>query len=557
MKKGWLIFIIFISTFTVYSQNGNQVAPGKYWVEFSNKVNTPYQLDNPEEFLSDRAIERRNRQGIEIDSLDLPIDPIFITSLEELGVTVWCTSKWLNGAVIVTNDIDLIDTIENLPYISKLARPNTSLNILDNNTPLSSKENYNYETKSNYYAYGVNTIPQINIHNGQILHNAGFRGQGMLIAIIDAGFLGLNFDFIHAFDSIKENNQIIFQHDYVSNSSIIDVVSTHGMSVLSLIGGNIPDSLIGSAPEADFALIRTEDSQTEHIVEELYWISGAEYADSIGADVVNVSLGYIDFDFPEWNHIPSDFDGNTTYISVATKIASTRGMLLVVAAGNNGSSPPPNLGAPADTETALSVGAVSSDSIYANFSSRGKTYDNRIKPDIMAVGANTYLQLFGSLGPGSGTSFATPIITGLAACLWQAHPMATNQEVADAIKASSDLYVNPNDSMGYGIPNFEIANNILTQSEIIMDSDKLELVIYPNPFNDCFVMQINKPLCHETDISIYNISGQKVYQKNINFTNNPKRLIRINDFRPKSTGVYFIRLSSGDLHYNQKIIKHN
>lgn len=537
-----------------YSQTEYQIAPGKYWVVFTDKSNSPYSIERPHEFLSEKAIERRNRQGIIIDENDLPVNPAYINALKDLNIEVYTISKWLNGAVIKTDDIALLDTIENLPFIATLAKPPPTVN-MKSNLRKNKFLNLNKDYRNDYYDYGLFASRQINMHRGEELHNSGNRGKTILIAILDAGFNGLFSDNNTAFDSIIQNEQIKFTRDFVTNSDSINTSNSHGMSVLSVICANVPGTFIGAAPEADFALIRTEDASTEHIVEELYWAAGAEFADSIGADIINVSLGYTDYDIPQWSHTNEDFDGNTTWISRAANIAAEKGLLLVVSVGNNGSSPPPNLGAPADSYNVLSIGALRADSVYAYFSSRGPTADGRYKPDIMSVGQGTYLQQNGFIGFGSGTSFSSPVISGLSACLWQANPNATNFEIMDAIKASANLFINPNDSMGYGIPNFYIANNILKTLEEQKNQEEFDVIAFPNPFINQFVLRFTKAISNDLKISIYNQLGQIVYYKTLNFNNYSERIIRISDFRPAKNGLYILKLETDTEIFTTKIIK--
>jgi serine protease AprX len=551
----YITIIVFLFTgLYSFSQTEYQIAPNKYWVEFTDKNNSPYSVERPQEFLSDKSIERRNRQGIIIEESDLPVNPSYINALQELNLHVHTISKWLNGAVIETDDIALLDTIENLPFIAKLAKPPDNADAKNNlrtNKFLNTFKNQN----DDYYDYGLIASRQINMHRGKELHNSGYRGENILIAILDAGFNGLYSDSNITFDSIIQNEQIKFIRDFVTNSDNINTSNSHGMSVLSVICANVPGTITGTAPKADFALIRTEDASTEYIVEELYWAAGAEYADSIGADIINVSLGYTDYDIPQWSHNNEVFDGNTTWISRAANIAAEKGILLVVAAGNNGNSTPPNLGAPADSYNVLSIGALRADSVYANFSSRGPTADGRYKPDIMSVGQGTFLQQNGYVGFGSGTSFSSPVISGLSACLWQANPNATNFEILDAIKASANLFLNPNDSMGYGIPDFYTANNILKDLEVQKNQEEIDVMVFPNPFTNQFILRFTKVLSNDLKISIFNQLGQILYFETFNFNNYPERIIRISDFTPSKNGLYILKIETDTEIFTKKIMK--
>ena len=557
----YLLTILFtiISHSLLLCQDYYQIAPGKYWVEFEDKNNNTFSINQPHEFLSNRAIERRNRQGISITLNDLPVSNSYISTLQDIGVQVITTSKWLNGAVIATDDTDLLDSITNLSFVAQIATPNNSESQTDSKIDKKLRNNKFLEFNSfkdhDYYNYGIYAKKQINMHHGEELHNAGYRGQDILIAILDGGFFGLYNTNNLSFDSIIANGQIKFARDFVEDTNIVNVSSTHGMSVLSIICANISGTFIGSAPEADFALIRTEDASAENIIEEIFWAAGAEYADSIGADIINVSLGYTDYDIPEWNHTNQDLDGNTTWISKAANIAAEKGMLVVVAAGNNGTSPPPNLGAPADSYNVLSVGALQADSIFADFSSQGPTADGRFKPEVMSVGKGTYLQHNNATGFGNGTSFSTPIITGLAACLWQANKNASSYEIMDAIISSANLFYNPNDSLGYGIPDFNSANKILKDIEKQKNESDNQILAFPNPFAHNLILRFNQTIYNKVNISIYNVTGQILFCKNYNLNNLPTRIIRIDDLKNEINGIYILKVETKDDIFTTKIIK--
>jgi len=401
MRAGLIFAAIFLTTLAFA-----QVAPNKYYIEFIDKHDNGFSLDNPEEFLSERALQRRANQGILLDETDLPVTQIYIDSLEALGLQVLNVSKWFNSATVYTLDTELIDTISNINFISNTAKNEAHIGET-RKTPviyqvLRNKQQGSKQEKD-YYLYGA-SAPQVKMHNGHLMHNNGFRGQGMMIAVTDAGFRGL--PNLPAFDSLYNDDRVLSSRNFVTPGDTVNNYSTHGMKVLSLIAGNVPGELIGTAPEASFLLLMSEDPSSETYIEEINWISAAEYADSMGADIISVSLGYVDFDTPEFNHAYETLDGNHSIMSVAARIAARKGIIVVAAAANSGADEVhPWIAAPGDADSIITAGAVWEDQTYAYFSSIGPSYDGRIKPDACAMGGGTTNQNYdGSFGTGNGTS---------------------------------------------------------------------------------------------------------------------------------------------------------
>ncbi|NLA24702.1 MAG: S8 family serine peptidase [Bacteroidales bacterium] len=557
MKKVILIIIISLFAGSLFAQ----LAPNIYWIEFKNKNGTPYSIDNPEEFLSPRAIERRNKQNIEIDTNDLPVTPQYISQIESFGLEVINVSKWLNGVVVRTNDQSKIKEIESLDFVKSVnlqgdKKKKKKEKKYKKETPSSKTKPLKHEKKGdNLLAYGLGK-EQIYMHNGQELHNLGYQGENMLIAVTDAGFN--NFNELRAFDSLRVNNQIIATKNIVNHTQDVFQYSTHGSNVTSVIGANIPDTLVGTAPKANFILICTEDVSYENIIEEINWACGAEFADSLGADIINVSLGYFKFDIPYWSHEESDRDGLTAWISKACNTAFSKGILVVVSAGNSGNSDNPHVGMPADAYGALTVGSIDYNSEIASTSSIGPTSDGRIKPDVCAIGAGTICQQSsGVISSSSGTSFSAPIISGLAACLWQAHPNFTNLQIMQAIKKSAHQYNSPDNIYGYGIPDFALAHEILSNIDEIENENQHKLKVYPNPFNQSVIVEYKDIENEQISIIISNIQGEEIFNKSYELSSTNKGQIKINELRDLSLGYYVLSLKDGKKLYNQKLIKLN
>lgn len=550
LLKSMLISVIILTTNNIiYSQ----IAPNKYFIRFTDKIGTPYSTSNPEQFLSQRAILRRQKQNILITQNDLPIKPDYIDSLKSLGLQIINKSKWFNGVQVYTLDTLLIDTISNLSFVESYAKSYylkiTEDNLKKHNRVVNLK---NTKQTNDYYNYGAATN-QITMLNGNVLHNQGFRGDSMIISIFDAGFFKV--DSISAFDSLWNNNQIIGAKDFVDGDTIVWDASTHGLAVLSTIGSNLPGDFVGTAPKANFFLMRTEDTSSELVVEEYNWLSAAEFADSLGTDIITTSLGYTVFDNSATSHSYADMDGNTCVISIAADIAASKGILVVASAGNSGSSSWHFIGAPADADSALTIGAVNSAGNYASFSSTGPTYDGRIKPNVVAQGqGTTIIDSNGNVSAGNGTSFSCPIIAGLVACLWQASPNMSNMEIISAVEQSASQYNNPDSLLGYGIPNFAYANLILHGKDY-KSTDKENLVnIYPNPFSHNISVDYYSLDTQMVNFDVYNILGSHVYSSKKDVL--PDTYNEFNfDLSDLKSGIYFLNIRTKNKVFSKKIIK--
>ncbi len=559
MKKFYFTAGLLLSVLLTFSQ----VAPDKYWVRFTDKNNSPYSINNPEAYLSSKAIERRTKQGIDIVETDLPVNPQYIQSVEETGVTIYTVSKWLNSVTIYTTDQSALNTISNFSFVESITKAGGGNKLQYNN--FEGKSFFNNETfgplaetgtmkstnATDSYDYG-SAYNQIHMLNGDILHNMGYDGAGMTIAVLDAGFL--NADNLSVFDSLWMNGQILGYKDFVSpfQPHLFDS-HYHGSMVLSTMGGNLPGELVGTAPKADFWLLRSEDGDTEYFIEELNWVSAAEFADSVGADVINSSLGYTTFDDPTLDHTYADMDGNTTPITIGADMAASKGLIVCNSAGNSGGSSWQYIGAPADGDSVFTVGAVDASGNYASFSSTGPTYDGRIKPNVVAQGQGSTIidPWSGQVSSGSGTSFSSPITAGMVACLWQANPMKRNTEIMDAIQEAGSLASNPNNQLGWGIPDYALANNILTiiDNKIIQDNN---LMIFPNPFSSEFTVTYLQGNTSIDRIQICDITGRSLF---VETESGKTTEVRVTGLSSLSQGFYLVKISSGNETVIKKVLK--
>ncbi|MBN2174940.1 MAG: S8 family serine peptidase [Bacteroidales bacterium] len=535
-----------------------QVAPDKYWVKFTDKNNSPFSIDHPEAFLSQKAIDRRANQGIPIMQNDLPVNPDYIEAVAETGVIILNVSKWFNSVTIYTTNSSLLDEINALPFVFSIDKAGGDKSEKSSPKPFFANESYGKIPEAelmkagnsgNSYDYGA-AYNQIHMLNGDALHDMGFDGEGMTIAVLDAGFY--NADDLSAFDYLWNNNKILGYRDFVSpHDPDIFGSATHGSMVLSTMGANLPGEMVGTAPQADYWLLRSEDGDSEYLIEELNWVSAAEFADSVGADIINSSLGYTTFDDPSMNHTYSDMDGNTTPITIGADLAVSKGMIVVNSAGNSGNGSWQYIGAPADGDSVFSIGAVNSNGDYASFSSTGPTADGRLKPNVVAQGqGSTIIDPWGgNVSSGSGTSFSSPITAGMVACLWQANPDKRNTEILQAIEQSGSLANNPNNLLGHGIPDYVMANSILTVIDY-QEASNYDIEVYPVPFDNLFQV---KTLSDEIilNIEVMDISG-KTYLKMANLND---RNIKVEGLDELASGIYILKIETDHQYLTSKVIK--
>jgi serine protease AprX len=463
MKK--FILLLLVSA-TIISESQAQFT--RYLVKLKNKGGTPFTIANPIAYLSQRSIDRRTRYGIAIDSTDLPVTPSYVTQIRNVpNVTFLNISRWINAVTIQTSDPNAITTISGFPFVqsvSGIAARNATVGRMGPDkfemekviTELPPSPQRTEGITADYFNYGAASFNEIHLHNAEFLHNIGLRGQKMQVAMIDNGFN--NYLALKAFDSINANGQVLGTWDFVAREQNVSNDGSHGMNCFSIIGANIPGQFIGKAPKASFWLYQTEDNASEYPIEELNWSCGAERADSSGADVISTSLGYNTFDNASLNHTYSDMNGNITTCAIAADLAAKKGLMVFAANGNEGNGPWHFLITPADGDSVVAVGAVNSSGVIGSFSSYGPSSDNQIKPDLASVGVNALIQnTNNTVGTGNGTSFACPNMAGMGTCLWQGFPEFNNMKILRAMQQAGSKAANPDDRVGYGIPNMKLA----------------------------------------------------------------------------------------------------
>lgn len=514
-----------------------------YRVSFKDKGSKSVSDYSPEDLLSQRAITRRIKAGIAVpDIKDLPVSGNYIDQVRNMGLTLQCTSKWMNSAVFKTNgpvDIQSISGLEFVENVQTIKKP-------------AGKSKF---TDKLYIEPEVADLPaydrQLTMLNGYPLRNSGLDGKGILIAVLDGGFSKT--DLISSLAHLRQRKGIKATRDFVAGGEFVYGYSSHGTAVMSILAGRIPDFLEGTAPGADYLLLRTEDTASEFPIEEDFWAAGAEFADSAGADIISSSLGYFTFDDPEMNYTFSDMDGNTTFVTRAADIAASKGILVVASAGNERNKDWVRLIAPSDGDSVLCAGAVDGDNVISSFSSAGPSADRRIKPDNVALGVSMILQMNEqTLSRGSGTSFSCPVLSGFSACIMQALPAATNMEIITAFHEEGDRTNQPDSLYGYGIPDMVMVIKNL-QEKLVYIPEEIS-VASPNPFfRDLEIIFRDPP--ERLKVEIISSSGRIVFSKE--YKEYITRRLVITELQNADQGLYFVRVVTPKGTITHKVIKLN
>ncbi len=533
------------------------VAQEDAWVFLKDKPNASTFLASPLTMLSQRALDRRTRQNIALDTKDAPIEATYYNQIKNAtGITVLAKSKWLNAIQVQGTQTNINNLKTTFTFIERIEFANRSLNAKGVSTikPIQKPKKNKFVETTTTFNYG-NAANQIEMLKGNFLHEKGFTGAGMYIAIIDNGFPNVNS--LNAFKRVRDNNQILGGYDFLKRSNDFYVkeyngstlINSHGTKVFSTIAGYIHNQFVGTAPDAFYYLFRTEDPVNEAPLEQTLWVEAAEKADSLGVDVINTSLGYTTFDNSNYNYTYADMNGKTTFISRGAEIGVSRGMIIVVSAGNEGNKVWKYMNAPADVSTVFTVGAVNITKVIAPFSSYGPTSDNNIKPDVLAQGESATIidEVFDIPKTGNGTSYSSPIMAGVVACFWQAFPNLTNLQIMQKIRESADRYNNPSlqSQYGYGVPDFQKAYTVLAVDQVDFLKD---LTVFPNPLTNSFTLQIDGQKLENTQILIFNVIGKKVFEK----SNLISKTIDVSEL---NSGIYILKITNGNQQKTIKLIK--
>jgi serine protease AprX len=518
---------------------GELMSQDRYAVHYRYKPTDAYSLDRPLEFLTADAIQRRIREGVPLDSTDMPVSDVYISQVSPHVEKILYHSNWLNAS-LVKADNSQIEVIKDLPFVEEVLLVGRGIGPRLE----SSRKSYNEPLKIK----GLNKRQQTFEFQNDILgiphmHQDGYTGKGVKIAVFDAGFV--NTDKISGMRHLFEQDQILATRDFVL-PGLTDVYrsDSHGTGALSLMAAYDPDRMIAGAYDASYILCITEDVDSEFWIEEYNWVKAAEFADSLGVDIINSSLGYNIFDDVDMNYSKADMDGMTTTITRGASMAASKGILVVTSNGNEGNLSWRTITAPADAADILAVGAISNSLEKAGFSSVGPTADGRIKPELVAYGTGVTLWRYTS-GPSfsSGTSFSAPQIAALAAGLWEAHPEWTRAQIKEKLIQSGHQFSKPDMNLGYGIPNYS-----RVMYGIVNDLEETELAnkqtkIYPNPLNGntLFVEYTKSSSCK---LTLFSSSGQLIDYWQL--ARGPQETAFEVSLETINPGLYIIELQDGE-----------
>jgi subtilisin family serine protease len=517
------------------------------WIFFNDKTEGESTSDNvfqkALDNLDNRTRVRRSkvRHFSLVDNRDIPVSPDYIDEIKYTGVTIRTVSKWLN-AVSVSGSIEQLRSISDFPFVKKIdpvyggkRKSPVQRSLLKSST----------EPGRSDYGPSYDQLDQINVIAA---HEAGYTGAGVRVLMLDTGYY-TDHEAIH-------EEQVIAEWDFINNDGETqneegdpDSQHNHGTYTLSALGGRFDGELYGPAYEAEFLLAKTEDVSQEVPIEEDQYVAGLEWGESLGADIASSSLGYID-----WYEL-EDLDGMTAVTTIAVNTAIENGMVVVTAVGNSGAG---GIVVPADAENVIACGAVDSDGNIASFSSQGPTADGRIKPEVCALGVSTYCAGVNSTSAyryEDGTSLATPLVAGAAACVLQAHPDWTPQQVREALMMTASDPENPDNQYGWGIIDvmgtinyqfMEIVNSVIVPVDYSISRP------FPNPFNP--MIHFNVSIFQQSNITltVFDIYGKEVERL---WSNNIEKGVYPIQWNADgvSSGVYFINLNGKNGSVNRKI----
>ncbi|MCP9746858.1 S8 family peptidase [Lacihabitans sp. CS3-21] len=533
-------FLNLLSTSFVNSQN-------RYFVYLKDKSNSTFSISAPEKFLSKRSIDRRKNQNIAINSLDIPVNLNYINQLKTAGAKIIGTSKWLNAVLIETNP-EILAKISKLDFVKNIdgnqdirgAKVATISKMTGTIDKFGSYEEFNYGNS-------LNQIQQLGVEE---MHKKGFTGKGVLVAVFDAGFDKAQT--MDAFKHLFSAKKIVKTYDFVSNDTTVFESHWHGTAAMSCIGAKLNAQLVGTAPDADFALYKTEDVGSETRIEEVYWLFAAENADSLGVDVINSSLGYYSFDNPSTDYKFEDLNGDKTISARAADYAVARGIIVVNSAGNEGNNSWNHIVTPADADSVISVGAVDAIGNTVGFSSPGPNAKNTLKPEVSARGSQTTVAISNpNASSSSGTSFSSPLIAGMVASLKQQFPQYSAMKIRELLIKSASKYETPDNKIGYGIPSYkrfvELAQNLLA-----IENYSEETVIFPNPINNeqAIKIKINGiEISDNQHIEVFDLNGRRIFENTITMDEFRTNLSKF------GSGTYSIKVQVADKMHTKRFIK--
>lgn len=524
---------VYIASFMLISVT-TWAQTNRYVVIFKDKAASPYSISNPTAFLSQRAVSRREQQGIAITEQDLPVNTSYVQAVKDAGADVFFKTRWLNG-VLIQCDASVISALTSLSFVERVEYVAPNAKLMTNGRKKS-------DTKSRTSKSADVTQTQLGMVGIDEMQTDGYRGEGMIVGIFDSGFQGVNVN--EPFQPLFAENRInlTVSHDFVYNTKDVFQYDEHGAEVFSVIAAYQEGTYTGGAYQASYQLYVTEDVNTEYRIEEYNWLFAAEIADSAGVDVINSSLGYNTFDDASMDYSKAAMNGKTTVITRAAQWAADRGIVIVCSAGNEGSVSWQIITAPADAEDVLAVASVTSTGVRVASSSKGPSpaIDGIIKPDVAAMGSNVSVIVpSGAVGSASGTSLAAPIITSLVTGIWQHYPSLTNKELLEIVRQSGSQASTPDNLLGYGIPNY------LTVETLLQRLRENPFTVYPNPVIDdtLWIKPYSTSDVSSCQIEFISPKGQLLFTSDLNFSQeSPAYTMSVASL---ASGLYVLRIRWG------------
>ena len=541
MRKGLILLtLFFLNSSLLFGQN-------KYFVYLKDKNNSTFKISEPEKFLSERSIKRRKSNLVATTTQDLPVNISYLDQISKTGAKIIGKSKWLNAVLVESSSSDILEKVKKLNFVKEIDGNKEIKKARFNAEAISNVQKNKFGVEENFeYGGSLNQIQQLGVDQ---MHKLDFTGKNILVAVFDAGFNDV--PTLDAFKHLFSEKRIIKTYDFVSNDDNVYESHWHGTAALSCIAAKWPGKVVGTAPDAQIALFKTEDVSSETRIEEVYWLFAAEMADSLGVDVINSSLGYYEFDDELQNYKFDDLNGDKTIAARAADYAVGKGIIVVNSAGNEGNNSWNHIVTPADADSVLAVGAVDLSGNPVGFSSPGPNAKNAIKPEVSAKGSNTTVvtaNVNSSLS--SGTSFSSPLIAGMAASFKQAYPTLRAMQIRNILIESSSHYDAPDNKTGYGIPNFAKAAKLAQSLVLSTEIDNSEVRVFPNPIksNDVFSIEVGSNYLEETkEVILSDILGREIVRSSLKSFKN-----KIPDLEP---GIYFIKFQLNNINYSKRILK--
>ncbi|HCM74760.1 MAG TPA: hypothetical protein DIS90_00140 [Cytophagales bacterium] len=515
---------------------------GRYAIFFSDKAGTIYSVDDPSQFLSQKSIERRIKNGVVVSEEDFPVNEGYINQVKSTGAKVLHASRWMNAVMVELEDNEL-NSILQLPFVTAHEY------IAPAKTNPGGRAGRVHKKKD--ASLDVVNHLQLTMLGLDDMHKENIYGEGIVVGVFDSGFSGV--DVTTPFKALFDEGRITFTQDLVGKTSNVFQYDDHGTEVLSIMAASQAGTYLGGVPKATYQLYVTEDDPIEYRIEEYNWLVAAEKADSAGVDIINSSLGYNYFDDATMDYSTSQLDGKTAVVSRAASIAIRKGMLVVVSAGNDGNTSWRLVNPPADVDGVLAVGAITSTGNLSNFSSVGPTSDGRIKPDVVALGSGvSIIKQNGTTGFTSGTSAAAPLVTSLAVGLLQKFPSLTSTELYNLILASGNMSDNPDNQKGQGLPRYLEAK--LIKEGKTPELPTSEIHVYPNPITNLVTLSMDVAPGQWASVRVYDLMGQLLLKSEgeVTYVNNPLEL----DISHFSAGLYLMRVETGGVVKTIRLMKH-